>query len=85
VHALLDDAEEPVDAECVYYLLTSGRVHRVFVAGSTSSPSRRLTSMEAAYLMDEREPSVMSGTVTIPPTAPPSDDIHERALTRPLR
>ena len=48
VHARLDDADEPVDAECVYYLLTWGAGEFEFIAASsrapTASPSRPRTS-----------------------------------------
>ena len=82
VHARLDDSEEPVDAECVYYLLTWGAGEFEFIACLVEGTDRVNVStthllMEAARLMDEqREPASGSGSVTIPPvnTSSSSDD-----------
>src|SRR5215470_17935708 len=83
VHARLDDSEEPVDAECVYYLLTWGAGEFEFIACLVEGTDRVNVStthllMEAARLMDEqREPTHGSGSITIPPVNPSSsnDDI----------
>jgi len=58
VHARLDDADEPVDAECVYYLLTWGAGEFEFVACVVEGVDRVNSSttgllMEGARLMDE--------------------------------
>jgi DNA-binding response OmpR family regulator len=71
VHARLDDNEEPVDAECVYYLLTWGAGEFEFVACVVEGVDRVNVStthllMEGARLMDEaKEPSV-GAAVKIP-------------------
>jgi DNA-binding response OmpR family regulator len=71
VHARLDDAEEPVDAECVYYLLTWGAGEFEFIACLVEGVDRvNVTTthllMEAARLMDEaREPSLAQGVATM--------------------
>jgi DNA-binding response OmpR family regulator len=82
VHARLDQAEEPVDAECVYYLLTWGAGEFEFVACVVEGVDRVNAStthllMEGARLMDEareaapREPDTVS---TAPVTEPGADD-----------
>jgi DNA-binding response OmpR family regulator len=58
VHARLDDVEEPVDAECVYYLLTWGSGEFEFTACLVEGVDRVGSStthllMEGARLMDE--------------------------------
>jgi len=74
VHARLDDAEEPVDAECVYYLLTWGAGEFEFIACLVEGIDRWNVAtthllMEGARLMDEaREPS-LGTTMSIPPKA----------------
>jgi len=79
VHARLDDTEEPVDAECVYYLLTWGAGEFEFVACLVEGNDRVNVStthllMEAARLMDEQHEPAQGPTMTIPPLNPPSDD-----------
>jgi DNA-binding response OmpR family regulator len=70
VHARLDDADEPVDAECVYYLLTWGAGEFEFVMCLVEGSDRVNVStthllMEGARLMDEsREPSVNQAIAT---------------------
>ena len=81
VHARLDEAEEPVDAECVYYLLTWGAGEFEFIACLVEGVDRVNVStthllMEAARLIDESsEPAANAPIATIPPIIPPSDDI----------
>jgi DNA-binding response OmpR family regulator len=81
VHARLDDAEEPVDAECVYYLLTWGAGEFEFIACLVEGVDRvNVTTthllMEGARLIDEQhEPKDGLKVATIPPIVPPSDDI----------
>lgn len=58
VHARLEEAEEPVDAECVYYLLTWGSGQFEFTACQVEGADRIGTSttgllMEGARRMDE--------------------------------
>ena len=73
VHARLDNEEEPVDAECVYYLLTWGAGEFEFVACLVEGVDRVSVStthllMEGARLMDEaKETSLAAAPVTIPP------------------
>lgn len=84
VHARLDDTEEPVDAECVYYLLTWGAGEFEFVACVVEGVDRVNAStthllMEGARLMDEaREPS-LAAAVQIP--AKGADDLDGDATT----
>jgi DNA-binding response OmpR family regulator len=79
VHARLDEAEDPVDAECVYYLLTWGAGEFEFIACLVEGVDRVNVStthllMEGARLMDEaREPS-LAAPVTIPPKRQPTAD-----------
>ena len=81
VHARLDDAEEPVDAECVYYLLTWGAGEFEFVACLVEGVDRVNVStthllMEGARLIDEeRQPATNAPVATIPPIMPPNDDV----------
>ncbi|MDQ3370708.1 MAG: response regulator [Myxococcota bacterium] len=77
VHARLDDVEEPVDAECVYYLLTWGAGEFEFIACLVEGVDRVSVStthllMEGARLIDEETLPRSSGAVTIPPL--PADD-----------
>src|SRR6185436_11989971 len=80
VHARLDDADEPVDAECVYYLLTWGAGEFEFVMCLVEGSDRVNVStthllMEGARLMDEsREPSANQPIATIPPLGDPTND-----------
>ena len=73
VHARLDDTDEPVDAECVYYLLTWGAGHFEFVSCLVEGVDRVNVStthllMEGARLIDEgAEPSASTTIATIPP------------------
>ncbi len=75
VHARLDASEEPVDAECVYYLLTWGAGEFEFVTCVVEGVDRVNVStthllMEGARLMDEsNEPSASATIATIPPIA----------------
>src|SRR6188768_3054030 len=71
VHARLDDADEPVDAECVYYLLTWGAGEFEFIACLVEGVDRVNVStthllMEGARLMDEAKEPSLAPTVTIP-------------------
>lgn len=59
VHARLDDLEDPVDAECVYYMLTWGAGEFEFTACLVEGVDRVATStthllMEGARLIDEQ-------------------------------
>jgi DNA-binding response OmpR family regulator len=77
VHARLDEADEPVDAECVYYLLTWGAGEFEFIACLVEGVDRLNVStthllMEGARLIDEENTPRNSGTISIPPL--PSDD-----------
>ncbi|HLL24274.1 MAG TPA: response regulator [Kofleriaceae bacterium] len=77
VHARLDDADEPVDAECVYYLLTWGAGDFEFIACLVEGIDRVNVStthllMEGARLIDEERTPTISASITIPPL--PSDD-----------
>ena len=78
VHARLDDADEPVDAECVYYLLTWGAGEFEFIACLVEGVDRVNVStthllMEGARLIDEESLPRSNASVTIPPL--PSDDV----------
>jgi hypothetical protein len=81
VHARLDDAEEPVDAECVYYLLTWGAGEFEFVMCLVEGSDRVNVStthllMEGARLLDEsREPSASRPIATIPPLDDANDEM----------
>ena len=80
VHARLDTQDEPVDAECVYYLLTWDTGEFEFVMCLVEGNDRVNVStthllMEGARLIDEeREPSPDRAVATIPPLAPTSGD-----------
>ena len=79
VHARLDDAEEPVDAECVYYLLTWGAGEFEFIACLVEGVDRVTVStthllMEGARLMDEARDSSLGAPVSIPPKSEPADE-----------
>ena len=73
VHARLDGLDEPVDAECVYYLLTWGAGEFEFVTCVVEGDDRVNEStthllMEGARLMDEsNDPSASGAVATIPP------------------
>ena len=78
VHARLDDQDDPVDAECVYYLLTWGAGEFEFVACLVEGVDRVNVStthllMEGARLIDEESTLKTNATVSIPPL--PSDDV----------
>jgi CheY-like chemotaxis protein len=83
VHARLDDDDEPVDAECVYYLLTWGAGEFEFVMCLVEGNDRVNVStthllMEGARLMDEsREPPLDQPVATIPPIATLAEPINE--------
>ncbi|HSR99778.1 MAG TPA: response regulator [Kofleriaceae bacterium] len=83
VHARLDDSDDPVDAECVYYLLTWGAGEFEFVMCLVEGNDRVNVStthllMEGARLMDEsREPPLDQPIATIPPLATLADPIGE--------
>ncbi len=80
VHARLDDAEDPVDAACIYHLLTWNAGEFEFVVCVVEGVDRvNVTTthllMEAARLIDESSPLAESRKVaTIPPVTEPSDD-----------
>jgi CheY-like chemotaxis protein len=82
VHARLEAAEQPVDAECVYHLLTWAAGEFEFVACVVEGVDRVNEStthllMEGARLIDEsREPSASTTIATIPPLEekPSTDD-----------
>jgi DNA-binding response OmpR family regulator len=81
VHARLDNQDEPVDAECVYYLLTWMAGEFEFTSCVVEGTDRVNVStthllMEGARLIDEeREPSPDRAVATIPPLTPaPGDD-----------
>jgi len=89
VHARLDDAEEPVDAECVYYLLTWNAGEFEFVMCLIEGSDRVNVStthllMEGARLMDEaREPSAHQAVAKIPPIVDamaPTDPSNDESL-----
>jgi DNA-binding response OmpR family regulator len=87
VHARIDDVEEPIDAECVYYLLTWGAGEFEFIACLVEGVDRVNVStthllMEGARLMDEsREPS-LAATVSIPPR-PETAEIDQPPASEP--
>jgi DNA-binding response OmpR family regulator len=89
VHARLDDAEEPVDAECVYYLLTWPAGEFEFVMCLVEGADRVNVStthllMEGARLMDEQRELPDQAVATIPPTiqppAPTGDPTSDEVL-----
>jgi CheY-like chemotaxis protein len=73
VHARLDNAEEPVDAECVYHLLTWSAGEFEFVSCVVEGDDRVNEStthllMEGARLIDEAsDPSASATIAQIPP------------------
>jgi DNA-binding response OmpR family regulator len=72
VHARLDDSDDPVDAECVYYLLTWGGGEFEFIACLVEGVDRVNVStthllMEGARLIDEETQPSSSAKITIPP------------------
>ena len=78
VHARLNDADEPVDAGCVYYLLTWGAGEFEFVACVVEGVDRVSVStthllMEGARLMDEGAQPTLGASVKIPSKAPADD------------
>jgi len=82
VHARLDEQDEPVDAECVYYLLTWGAGEFEFIACVVEGVDRVNVStthllMEGARLMDEANEPSLGAPVSIPEkraaTVPPAD------------
>ena len=79
VHARLDDADEPVDADCVYYLLTWGAGEFEFIACLVEGTDRVSVStthllMEGARLMDESREETLAAPVRIPPKREPTPD-----------
>ncbi len=82
VHARLENADQPVDAECVYHLLTWVAGEFEFVACLVEGADRVNEStthllMEGARLIDEsREPAASAPVATIPPLEdkPSTDD-----------
>ncbi|HEX7703418.1 MAG TPA: response regulator, partial [Kofleriaceae bacterium] len=84
VHARLDDREDPVDAECVYHLLTWAAGDFEFVTCVVEGEDRVNVStthllMEGARLMDESSEATSDAPVaTIPPmTKPNASDASE--------
>ena len=81
VHARLDSADDPVDAECIYYLLTWGAGDFEFVMCLVEGSDRVNVStthllMEGARLMDEsREPAANQPVAKIPPLIDPTDEV----------
>src|SRR3569833_1866765 len=72
VHAHLDEREEPVDAECVYLLLTRIAGEFEFVTCVVEGDDRVDVStthllMEGARLMDESMDAAQGKPITIPP------------------
>jgi CheY-like chemotaxis protein len=72
VHARFDDREEPVDADCVYLLLTWNAGEFEFVTCVVEGDDRVDVStthllMEGARLMDESMDSAQGKPITIPP------------------
>lgn len=79
VHARLDQQDEPVDAECVYYLLTWTAGEFEFISCLVEGVDRVNAStthllMEGARLIDERDPGASSSVAKIPPLKPPGDE-----------
>ncbi len=80
VHARLDDAEEPVDADCVYYLLTWGAGEFEFISCQVEGVDRVNVStthllMEGARLIDESNVPMSSEAIATIPPRPSSDEI----------
>jgi DNA-binding response OmpR family regulator len=79
VHARLDDTDDPIDAECVYYLLTWGAGEFEFVACLVEGVDRVSVStthllMEGARLMDEAKEPSLGPTVSIPTRREPTSE-----------
>jgi CheY-like chemotaxis protein len=89
VHARLDGLDEPVDAECVYYLLTWGAGEFEFVTCVVEGEDRVNVStthllMEGARLMDEsNDPSASGIVATIPVLEDKKDAGESQNLPRP--
>ncbi len=80
VHARLDHATEPVDAECVYFLLTWNAGEFEFVTCVVEGVDRVNVStthllMEGARLIDESDPAANQTVATIPPIEPTDEAI----------
>jgi CheY-like chemotaxis protein len=81
VHARLDRQDEPVDAECIYFLLTWTAGDFEFTSCIVEGVDRVNVStthllMEGARLIDERDPEPPGRVATIPPLgSPPGDDV----------
>ncbi len=78
VHARLDDREDPVDAECVYYLLTWAAGDFEFVTCVVEGEDRVDAStthllMEGARLMDEESEAAAAAPVATIPRLGPAD------------
>jgi DNA-binding response OmpR family regulator len=78
VHARLDDIPEPVDAECIYYLLTWNAGDFEFMACVVEGVDRVNVStthllMEGARLIDESHELDSSTIATIPPVEEPAE------------
>ena len=79
VHARLDHADEPVDAACVYHLLTWPAGEFQFIACLVEGTDRVNAStthllMEAARLFDEAsQPAPSAGVAQIPPLRSPGE------------
>src|SRR5664279_2101633 len=81
VHARLDDREDPVDAECVYHLLTWAAGDFEFVTCVVEGEDRVNVStthllMEGARLMDESSEAAFDAPVATIPPRPKSDSIR---------
>jgi DNA-binding response OmpR family regulator len=79
VHARLDQNETPVDAECIYHLLTWPAGEFEFVACLVEGVDRVNAStthllMEGARLIDEERDAAPSAIVTIPPARDDAND-----------
>jgi DNA-binding response OmpR family regulator len=79
VHARLDGQDEPVDAECVYHLLTWTAGQFELIACLVEGDDRVNIStthllMEGARLIDERDPDTSGTIAKIPPLKPPAGD-----------
>jgi DNA-binding response OmpR family regulator len=74
VHARLDDRPDPVDAECVYHLLTWTAGEFELISCLVEGVDRVNVTMthlliEGARLLDERAPHTSGAIATIPPLA----------------
>jgi len=79
VHARLDGQDEPVDAECVYHLLTWTAGEFELIACLVEGDDRVNIStthllMEGARLIDERDPDTSGTIAKIPPLKPSAGD-----------